>query len=1153
MKPFDPAFLPYLRPARRPLVGVLAGGLLVGLLTIVQAFALGILLVQVVAAAFAEAPGVAQSASWQRAALWFAGLVAARALITWVVDLCAVRAAVAVSVSLRRRLLDGYLREGADRRTTLGEVTLLATRGMAALEPYFTRYLPALVFAAVLPALTIAALFWLDWLSGLIVLFTIPLVPVFAALIGWATQARSDRQWRALSQLSGHFLDVVRGLPTLVAYRRARVQGQSIRDITGRYRRATMETLKLAFASAAALELIATISVALVAVSVGIRLANGSLDFPTAMVVLLLAPEAYWPLRRVGAEYHAAAEGVSALQQATTLLAAASNQPGRAQEMVPGAQHPRATFPAGDLLFDDVTLTYPDRDEPVVTGLSARLPARGITAVSGPSGAGKSTILAALLGELPLTGGRIGVLPQDAADTAHPLTVNAADPASAEAWRRQFAWAPQRPWLIEDTIRANLLVAAPSATDAALAAALRAVELDEVIATLPEGLDTVLGEDGAGLSAGQRARLGLARVLLADRPWVVLDEPTAHLDPTTEQVIVRVLRALSQSKGVLVVAHRPEIVSAADQVITLPAPVRRPSMAERPAAEAITGVVAGPTGEQARSAHLTEDGDRPPLRGWRQWGTALGTGSVASGVALTATASWLITRAAEQPPILTLMVAIVGVRMFGLARPALRYAERLVSHDAALRLLAERRAEVYDALVPLVPGRLGRRRGDLLTSVVDDVDSLVDQQLRVRQPFVTSVSVGMLATVLVALISWPAALVTGAGLGVALGCWIVVRRASARLESAFVATRGELSAAVSAVARDARSLVVWGAGGWALDGVDRAAVRLGDTARRSVAVQAGAKALLLLAGGVGVLATAATAPDHGSLSPALLALLLLLPIALVDAYLPLPDAATLSVRTGAAAARIDSLAATEPLVSDPVDPLAPPLPPLTQEWHDLAAGWGSAPAFTEVRATLSPGMRLAVVGPSGCGKSTLAAALLRFLDPHAGSITLGGTDLRALALDDVRRLTGLVDDDPHIFSSTLRENLRLARPEADDAALVHTLASARLTDWLARLPHGLDTFLGDGGQAVSGGERARLGMARALLADQPVIVLDEPTAHLDHATAVDVAAEFLGRESHPDETHPDEAHPSPGTARTIIWITHGTVGLDHVDHTLTLP
>ncbi|HEY0642999.1 MAG TPA: thiol reductant ABC exporter subunit CydD, partial [Nocardioides sp.] len=606
--------------------------------------------------------------------------------------------------------------------------------------------------ATVLPVVTLAAITWLDPLSGLVVAFTLPLVPVFAVLVGLTTRDRARTQWRVLEALSGHFLDVVRGLPTLVAHRRAESQVGTIRSVTHRYRRATVDTLKVAFASSSVLELVATLSVALVAVTVGLRLASGSVDFRVALTVLLLAPEAYWPLRRVGAEFHAAAEGAAALADADRLLAQASTgEPGTSR---PGST--RLSLASLDIGHSSA-LTRP---------LSLDLPERGLVAIAGPSGCGKSTLLATLRGELPAIGGDVVV-----GGTPLPEV----DPVW---WRAHVAWAPQRPWLLADTIAANVRLGRPSAGDDAVWEALRSVDLADTVRDLPGGLATVLGEDGAGLSAGQRARVALARVVLSGRPIVLLDEPSAHLDEETEQVLLDTITTLARTRLVVVVAHRPAVLAAADRVVDLaPLPARvaahdgisTPADVVRRHPEAAPPVVAS-----------DEDDARP------RWGlrtaTLLGALSTASGVALTATAGWLITRASEQPPVLHLMVAIVGVRLFGLARPVLRHAERVLSHDVVLRELAERRAQVFADLVPLVPGRLGPRRGDLLTSVVDDVDALLDDRLRVRQPVATAALVGLGAALLTGLLDLRAGLVVLAVAATGAVSFHLARRTAAAVE-----------------------------------------------------------------------------------------------------------------------------------------------------------------------------------------------------------------------------------------------------------------------------------------------------------------------------------------------------------------------------------
>ena len=513
----------------------------------------------------------------------------------------------------------------------------------------------------------------------------------------------------------------------------------------------------------------------------------------------------------------------------------------------------------------------------------------------------------------------------------------------------------------------------------------------------------------------------------------------------------------------------------------------------------------------------------------------------ASGVALTATAGWLIVQASAHPPVLTLLVAVVAVRTFGLARPVLRYVERLRSHDIALRLLAERRVQVYDAVVPLTPGRLGRRRGDLLASVVDDVDSVVDRELRVRMPVRGFLMVAAGATLVAALMLPVAGAVVGGTCLVAGGAAYLLARVGAdRAERAAVVSRAALSERVVEVTQVAPELAMWQAEEAATDLVAAQSRRLTGSAVKAASWLAGARAVTLLAVGVGVAATAvlaAPAAAAGSVTGPVLALLVLLPLALADVALPLADAGALAARTRAAEQRLAALESTSPAVDEAAEPL-PAMGPHHVDVTGVVAGWDDTAALRDLSLTLAEGERVAIVGPSGSGKSTLAALMLRFVDPWVGRVALGGVPVRSLALDDVRRLVGLVDDDPHVFATTLAENVRLARPDADDDAVEAALRQARLGAWLDGLPGGLDTWLGDGHGQVSGGERARIGLARSMLADQPVLVLDEPTAHLDHAAAEQIAREVLGKRR--------------AGARSVLWITHGTVGLDLVDRVLDI-
>lgn len=1075
MRPTDPRVRRQLMPAHRHLGVVLAAGLASCLLLITQAWAVTEL---VLAALDDGAVG-----TW---AAVVAAVFAGRALVGWVSDAAAARAAAVVGTDVRRRVVRAILRDGGAGRST-GELAGLATRGAAAAEPYLTRYFPALVLAGVLPFLTLVAIAILDPTSALIVLATLPLIPVFGILVGLATQDRARSQWRAMASLSGHFLDVMRGLPTLVAFRRAEAQSRTIRSTTDRYRERTMQTLRVAFASSAVLELVATLSVALVAVTVGIRLSQGSLGLETALMVLLLAPEAYWPLRRVGAEFHAASEGVATFEAASDLV-----DPDDTDDTGP-VRRP------GPMRLEHVSLLRPGRTVPALDDVSVYVPERGVTAVTGPSGCGKSTLLAVLAGLLEPTSGTVQGPTRDL-----------------------IAWLPQRPVFVAGTLADNLRLARPDATDEQLRDALRRVALD-----VDPGL--VLGEDGTTLSAGERARLALARVVLADRPWVLLDEPTAHLDPGTEQVIADVVRELGRTSAVVVVAHRPALVAAADRVVTLPAPA--PYVAVRSTSSsrtAATRPVAPEVQPEARRRGLTLP-------------TVLGGLASASGVALTATAGWLIVKASYQPQILLLLVAIVAVRTFGIARPALRYVERVQSHDVVLRLLAQRRVEVYDAVVPLTPGALGRRRGDVLAAVVDDVDSVLDRELRVRMP-VRGFAITAGIAAVVAVLAAPRSLLPVAAVCAAAGVgYLLARRGATRAEQGAVATRARLSDAVVDATQTASELAMWQAEDRALDAVGAESVELGRRTVASATWLATGRALVLLCSGLAVAGAAlllTSVVADGVLSGPMMALLVLLPLALGEVAGQLADAGALSARTRAAEDRLAALTSRPPAVADPADPV--PLDGDVVSVDGVAAAWGDRVVLDDLDLHLTPGERVAVVGPTGSGKSTLAALLMRFVDPVRGAVRLGSHRLPELALGDVRGTVGLVDDDPHVFASTLAENVRLARPSATDDEVEGALRQARLGGWLDSLPDGLDSWLGDGHAQVSGGERARIAIARSLLADQPVLVLDEPAAHLDGATADELAAEVLGR---PDDGAGD---------RTVVWITHAEAGLDRVDRVLDL-
>ncbi|URN16905.1 thiol reductant ABC exporter subunit CydD, partial [Streptomyces sudanensis] len=541
MKPIDPRLLRYARATRFLLLALVLLGLVGAVLVIAQAM----LVAEIVVGAF---QGGAAVDDLTPALLLLAAVAVGRGLVAWLTELAAHRAGAAVKSELRGRLLGRAAALGpgwlSGQRT--GSLVALATRGVDALDDYFARYLPQLGLAVVVPVAVLARIVTEDWVSAAVIVVTLPLIPLFMILIGWATQARMDRQWRLLSRLAGHFLDVVAGLPTLKVFGRAKAQAESIRSITEQYRQATLRTLRIAFLSSFALELLSTLSVALVAVGVGMRLVHGTLDLYTGLVILVLAPEAYLPLRQVGTQYHAAAEGLAAAEEVFAVLEAPVRRAGT------------EVLPEGPVRIelDAVTVRHAGRAEPSPDRASFVVEPGETVALVGPSGVGKSTLLNVVLGF---------TAPDEGTVRAGGVDVAALDP---ERWRERVAWVPQRPYLFAGTIAENVRLARPGADDDAVRAALREAGAD-FVADLADGIGTVLGEDGAGLSAGQRQRLALARAFLADRPVVLLDEPTAALDGATEEAVVEAVRRLAAGRTVLLVVHRPALLAVADRVVAL--------------------------------------------------------------------------------------------------------------------------------------------------------------------------------------------------------------------------------------------------------------------------------------------------------------------------------------------------------------------------------------------------------------------------------------------------------------------------------------------------------------------------------------------------------------------------------------------------------
>jgi len=477
---------------------------------------------------------------------------ATRGAFAWAMEVAGRRAAWNVLSELRVTLVERRLRTQPAAVDGAGdaEIAAVSVQGVEALEGYLARYLPQVVLASIVPFMVIAWVAFLDLEAAVIMLLTLPLVPVFMWLIGTYTADRTQERWQALRALSSHFLDVVRGLPTLRAFGRARDEAAIVGEVSDRYRRATMETLRISFLSGSVLELAATIGVALVAVTAGVRLVDGSLGLEAGLAVIVLAPELYLPFRRLGAEYHASADGLAVADRLFALLDAPAAAATGGTRLAPSP----ARVPVA---LDRVSFSYPSRPGPVLDEFSLELSPGEAVALVGESGAGKSTVAALLLGLLEPTAGAVTV------GGTHLRE------CGLDAWRRLVAWVPQYPTLFRGTVADNIRLGDPDATDESVSEAARLAGADEFIRTLPNGYATLVGDGERSLSPGERRRVGLARAFVRDAPLVILDEPTADLDPDSVAVVAAAVQLLQAGRTMLVIAHRPELVRGVDRVVRL--------------------------------------------------------------------------------------------------------------------------------------------------------------------------------------------------------------------------------------------------------------------------------------------------------------------------------------------------------------------------------------------------------------------------------------------------------------------------------------------------------------------------------------------------------------------------------------------------------
>jgi ATP-binding cassette subfamily C protein CydCD len=1153
------------RDTRFGLSATILAGVITGFLTIWQAFSLSgiierVFLGQQTLPAVADALGL------------LLAIIVLRALFTWAGSFAASTVAVQIKSRLRARLFAHLLRLGPafahGERT--GELANAAVEGVEALDAYFSQYLPQLFISALIPLLILMMVFPLDPLSGLVLLLTAPLIPLFMILIGKAAGVLATRQFETLGRLSAHFLDSLQGLTTLKLFGRSQAHVKTVEEVNERFRDTTLRVLRIAFLSALALELIATLSTAIVAVEVGIRLLYGQMEFRQALFLLVVAPEFYIPLRVLGQRYHAGMSGVTAAKRIFEILDT------KASDQLPVVSLPQMCWgglPSID--FEHVAFTYPGQEKPALQDITLQIESGQRIALVGPSGAGKSTLASLLLRFIEPEQGRLML-------NGAPL--RSIDP---DEWRRQIAWVPQKPYLFHDTIAANIRLGRPDASEGELIAAAQAAHLHTFIRSLPDGYNTLVGEAGARLSGGEAQRLALARAFLKDAPILILDEPTSSLDPRSETLLEDSIRRLVQSRTVITIAHRLNTVFRADRIVVLAegriveSGTHRELLAGNRLYASLVAAHAGHDdwpGQAGNSADyadtfITEDDlastagnqparatDRPSsivhrplstvlrltgfLRGaWARvaGSVLLGAATIGSSVALMGTSAYLISSAALHPSIAELALAIVGVRFFGIARGVFRYFERLVSHNVTFRLLARLRTWFYMALEPLAPARLMQyRSGDLLSRVVADVETLENFYVRVVSPPLVAVLVAAGSALFLGaydpVLGW-----TLLGSLFILGAVIpfVNEVLGRRLGRELVARRADLHVQLVDGVQGLADLIAFGRQAdrsRQIESTGRAYARLQQRLGLAAGFNDGLGVLFTHLGMWLVLSLAIPRVIAGEIPGVMLAALGLIAAASFEAVVPLPLAAQMLGGSLEAARRLFDVVDAQPAVSDPPAVREPGAEPASAAvaFQGVSFSYGGVQVLNGINFQIRAGEAVAIVGPSGAGKSTLVNLLARFWDYEHGDILLAGRSIRSMAQDDVRRRLAVVAQNAHFFNATIRQNLALANPQATQAQLEAAARQAQIHDFIMGLPKGYETWIGEQGLRLSGGERQRLAIARALLKDSPVLVLDEPTANLDPLTEQAILQALF----------------AAAQGRTTLMITHRLVGLERFDKIL---
>ena len=1092
-----------------------------------------------------------------------------RLLAHYIQESVANRLGSAVKATFRERALEHMFKLGVQHKERHGDVIHMLTDGLEQVDAYVARYIPQILYAIMIPLIMGIAIVDTLPIIGIILIITVPLIPFFMILIGKQADRLNKEQWERMSFLSGHFLDVLQGITTLKLFGRAKDQIKVIGRLSEEFKDSTLRVLRVAFLSALVLELVSTISTALIAVYLGLTLLDGEISFFSAFFILLLAPEFYTPFRQLGAAFHTGMAGKTSILKYEEFMNRQPSLPIGGQSQLKGKVQA--------IEIKDLTFTYAD-SENGVQHISLEAKRNSPIMLVGESGAGKSTIAHIIGGFLTAPKGSVTIDGLDLCDI------------DIEWWRQQITYVSQHPHIMKGTLR-DVLSFGMNVSDEEIIEACKEVQLLDVINRQQDGLDTVIGEGGLGLSGGERQRVALVRAFLRKGQVLILDEVTAHLDVKTEAIISSAIKRLMDNKIVIIIGHRLQTMHWASTLYVLKHGriIQQGSYAKLLAVDGYfkdlvtsgLGEFSSTIEEQLKTEKsfslehreeidnlirvdnqdayvLGKDTIQTPevstsktgIQGWKLLFTVLSPAkwslvlaliftflTVFMNVGLLTVSAWLLASAALQPGLTYLSLAIVGVRFFGVSRAVCRYFERYTSHRMAFQGLYGLRVWFYAHLEPLAPAILKRfGAGDMLGRIMGDIEVLQFFYLRTLIPPAAAITLTIFVAYGVSTIdnSLVAPIVLAAFiLGLVLP--LVVYAHNKQSLTAIGPQQGEYKSLLSDTMDSLEDVISYGNEQLVYDRIQHMMSTV--DANKGIIERGMNLGNTLFLGGVQItvviVAILAANALTGAWASVMVAVAAIGTQAWFEALQPMIAAVHHGAESKVATSRLIALA-DEPIPV--VEPNAPKPFNANREitFTDVSFGYDAHRRIYEhLRLDIKQGQSIAIVGASGSGKTTLFNMLERLYD-YSGSIHVGDVELKDISIDTWRNALGTITQDTYIFHASFEDNIRLARPDASEADLEYAIDCASLRSVVERLPDGIHTIVGSGGHGLSGGERQRVALARLFLRKPQVVLLDEPLEGLDQVTRKALHRDLM-------EYVQD---------KTCLYITHQLEGLEHMDRIL---